>query len=250
MTWDFVGNFMLVLPRIGGIVAVAPVFSGRYPAAVKAGLSAAIAFALAPVIACEFPGGVGLIVTVIAELLVGLAIGYAAVATFSAVQVAGQVLDMEMGFGIVNVIDPQYGTQVPLIGNFLQILTLVLFLAMDGHHMILSALAASYRAVPIGMVVIRPELTGMMVELFCTMFATAIKLALPVAGAMFCTNVALGLVAKSVPQMNVFVIGLPVKILGGVAILSLAMPLYVSVARSLVQDVAASMASIIRILGW
>ncbi|MCL6451313.1 MAG: flagellar type III secretion system protein FliR, partial [Acetobacteraceae bacterium] len=242
---------LLLLPRLGGLVALAPVFSGRYVAAAKVGLALVLGMVLLPVVKVpeELPQTpAGLAVTVGAELLVGLAMGYATMLVFTAVQVAGQMLDMQMGFGIVNVIDPQFGTPLPLVGNFLQVLALLVFLLMDGHHLVLSALVGSYRAIPLGGGVWRGDLLGVLTDLFAQMFNTAVAIAVPVLGALFLVNLALGIVSRTLPQMNVFVIGLPLGIIAGTAVLALALPFLVVVVRQLVEVMGVGLARVVGVI--
>jgi flagellar biosynthetic protein FliR len=244
-----ISMFMLVLPRLGGVVATAPVFSSaRFPALAKAGLAGVLAVLLLPVVPrpAAFPDGpLGLLALLASELLVGVTIGFAMTLVFTAIQVAGQIMDMELGFGIVNVIDPQYGTQMPLVGSFLQFLALLVFLFLDGHHLVLGGLLRSFQLVPVGGAVVRAGLSEFLVRLFSAMFATAVKISLPVLAAGFLANLALGLVARTVPQMNVFVIGLPVKVVVGLFILAAALPLFVVVVRNLSDGMAAALMDVL-----
>ncbi|MGI6648211.1 MAG: flagellar biosynthetic protein FliR [Bacillota bacterium] len=224
--------FLLVLARVSGVFQMAPVFSGqRTPLTIRAGLAALVSILVVmvlPIASDQIPRDLpSFVISLAGEFILGFAIGYIIHLVFVAVQVAGQFIDMQMGFGIVNVMDPQSGIQMPLLGNFLYIIALLVFLGMNGHHLILSALVNSYDFVPIFGVVYTGEVTALIVSLFCGMFFTAMKIAVPLVTTLFVTDVALGLVARTVPQMNVFIVGLPLKILVGLAILTTIMTLYV-----------------------
>jgi len=245
---DNLATLTLVLPRVAGIFVIAPIFGGRYLAAAKVLLtlvtSAAVLFMVPPAAVAD---GWGLILAVCGEFLLGLAIGFVAQLVLVSVQVAGQMIDMEMGFGIVNVIDPQQGTPVPLVGNFLWLLALLLFLGINGHHLLLTGLVRSFQLVPPGGVAWRPEMAELAVGLFSRMFLTSVLIAAPVVATLFLTNVALGIVARTVPQMNVFIIGLPVKVLAGAALLTTVLPLFIILVRQLVGSMGEAVDSLLRL---
>jgi len=228
---DKIDFFLLVLARVTGIFSTAPVFASRnIPPQVKIGLSGLVALMIFPLVkapANPWPDNVwsfGLVVA--GELLVGLIIGFAAQLLFAAVQLAGAAIDMQMGFAIVNVVDPMFGTPVPLIGNFKYILALLLFLTTNGHHLVINALYQSYRLVPLTTFDFSGSLTAQMMNLAAGIFLLAVKISLPVVGALFVVDMALGIIARTVPQMNVFIVGLPVKIIIGLVVILLSLPLY------------------------
>jgi flagellar biosynthetic protein FliR len=224
--------FLLVLARVSGVFQMAPFFSGqRAPIYIRSGLAALVALLISfilPSNPAEMPREfLPFILEIGSEFILGFTIGYIIHLVFVAVQVAGQFIDMQMGFGIVNVLDPQSGIQMPLIGNFLYIIALLVFFGMDGHHLIINALVKSYEFVPIFGVNFRGEMYELIVILFCTMFLTAMKIALPLVATLLVVDISLGLVARTVPQMNVFIVGLPIKIAVGLLLLSSLIGLYV-----------------------
>lgn len=227
------GFFLLIFIRVSGIFTTAPIFGSRnFPVYAKAGLSLIIAYILMPMVyttTAVVPDQLLLYVFVLAsELLIGLILGWVSSLIFSAVQMAGQLLDMQIGFGIVNVIDPQFGQQVPLVGNFKYILALLTFLVTNGHHVLLSALFNSFKLVPVTGVVFHTSLSELIVNLIFAVFITALKISLPVLVALLLTDVALGILAKTMPQMNIFVVGVPGKIFIGLFVLALAFPFYIA----------------------
>ena len=230
---DQLGYFMIIFVRISGIFIAAPVFGSRnFPVYAKAGLSLLLSFMMFPLLysaAITIPSQLltyGFIL--LGELLIGIIIGYVSSFVFSAVQMAGQLLDMQIGFGVVNVIDPQFGQQVPLVGNFKYILALLVFLATNGHHILLGALFASFTIIPVTTGGFSAAITGIVVDMVFGIFVTALKISLPVFVALVLTDIALGILARTMPQMNIFIVGIPGKIFIGLFVLTLAMPFYIA----------------------
>lgn len=227
------GFFLLVFVRISGIFTAAPIFGSRnFPLYAKAGFALLLAYILHPLIysaKVTIPDQLLSYMFVLAgELLIGLLIGFASTFVFSAVQMAGQLLDMQIGFGIVNVIDPQFGQQVPLVGNFKYMLAILVFLISNGHHIFLSALFASFKMIPVTGVVFHTSLVDILVDMVFTIFITALKISLPVLVALLLTDIALGILARMMPQMNIFIVGVPGKIFIGLFVLTLAIPFYLA----------------------
>lgn len=227
-----IGFFLLIFARITGIFSTAPIFGSRnVPVVVKAGLSLVLSYILFPLVFTDktvIPESVlGYFLVVIGEFLIGLIIGFSASLVFSAIQMAGQLLDMQIGFGIVNILDPQSGQQLPLVGNFKYILALLVFLATNSHHMLLAALFSSFKLVPVTGVTFQSNLTELIVNMVGGTFTIAMKISFPVLLSLLLTDVALGILARTMPQMNIFVVGIPGKIIIGLFVLSLALPFYI-----------------------
>ena len=227
------GFFLLVFTRISGIFTAAPIFGSRnFPVYAKAGLALLISYIVFPLVysaKAVIPDQMlAYAFMVLSELLIGLLIGYISTFVFSAVQMAGQLLDMQIGFGIVNVIDPQFGQQIPLVGNFKYILALLVFLASNGHHVLLSALFDSFKMIPVTGVALNTHIVELVVDMMFTLFITALKISLPILSALLLTDMALGILAKTMPQMNIFIVGIPGKIIIGLFVLALAMPVYIA----------------------
>lgn len=208
---------ILILVRVSAFFATVPFFSYRtIPAQVKIGLVILLSVIIALPMdtpAIEIDGDYALLV--IKEALVGLTLGLLAYIVMSAVQIAGGFIDFQIGFAIANVIDPQTGTQSPLTGQFFNAMALLLLLSANGHHVLLDAIYYSYEFAPATQAwpKIAAENTVMFViQMFTGMFVIAFQLAIPIVATVFLTDLALGIVAKTVPQLNIFVIGFPVKI--------------------------------------
>ena len=246
-------TFLLVMSRVTGMLQIAPVFaSQRVPVMVRVGLGAMIAL----MITINQTWGVAnsdslifLVVGMAGEFILGFTIGFIVNLVMVAAQTAGQLVDMQMGFGIVNVMDPQSGQQMPLVGNFQYLIALMVLLGMNGHHMIITAIVKSYDFVPALGMKINGSTTELIINLFSGMFVSALKIALPLVAVLFVTDVALGIVARTVPQMNVFIVGLPLKIVVGIFMLIAVLGLYIWLIGKLLTDAFSNIDLFLRLIG-
>jgi len=172
---------------------------------------------------------------VIREVLVGLSIGMGATLIISGIQMAGQIADTQMGLGMANVIDPMTNTQVSVMGQFYNMVAILVFLGVDGHHMLIRALVDSFSVIPLGHANFTPALADKMMNLFAQMFFIAFRVGAPVIGALFITNMALGVVARTVPQMNVFIVGMPLSLGVGLLITASSMTFFVYVMQGIIH---------------
>lgn len=246
--------YFLIWARITGFMLTAIPFNSRnIPGQVRVWLAALITFLIFTshprenLQIAQTPGGY--LLQFLGEALIGAILGFLTQLTFSALQLAGQMIDMQMGFGIVNVIDPQYGIQIPVLGNFKYILAVLFFLTINGHHMLLAALARSYHFLPLGNLHFSGAFYSFIFTLAGEMFLTAFKISLPVLGALFITDLALGIIARTVPQMNVFIIGLPLKIGVGLGLLMLILPLFLWIFSSIFTGLFEDLNKLLVILG-
>jgi flagellar biosynthetic protein FliR len=140
---------------------------------------------------------------------------------------AGKVMDMQVGFAIVNVMDPTSGQQMPLIGSFLYNLTVIIFLVVNGHHMLIDALFESFKMVPLLSMEMSLSLPLIIANFTTGIFLTGMKIAMPVTFSILLTNTGLGILARTMPQLNIFVVGLPMHIAIGLSMLMMLIPFYV-----------------------
>jgi len=232
--------FLLLFSRWTGLLATAPVFSHRLiPVQVRVALAVVFSLIALPLFAGEpalaFPGGLAL--AVIRELLTGMLVGFVASLLFSAIAFAGELLDIDLGFAVVNVLDPLSSQPVPMLGSLLQILALLFYLGVDGHHSLLLALLESYQAVPIAGLSPGPDFTQHLVRAAGEIFRAGFLLASPVLAALFLATVALALVGRAVPQMNLFIVGLPAKTGAGLLLLALLIPVYTTAFAGLFDQI-------------
>jgi flagellar biosynthetic protein FliR len=157
------------------------------------------------------------------QLVIGLAIGFSMRLVFSAVDLAGQLIGMSMGLGFASFYDPQSQGQSTAVNQFLVLLAMLIFLSLDGHLMIVTALANSFITMPIAMGTsgINPMKVAMWGE---TIFSAGLLLALPAVTALLITNMALGILTRTAPQLNLFGVGFPVTLSVGFVVLALALP--------------------------
>lgn len=246
--------FLLILARVSGIFLVSPVFSNRIvPMQVKALLTVILSMVLFQGLhlkVTDIPDQLGpFAVYLVSEVMIGFVIGFVAQFTFAAIQFAGQAIDMQLGFAIVNVVDPVYGTQAPLVGTFNNLLALLLFLAVDAHHYIIAALYQSYQRIPLFGLSNVQKTSQMIIDLFGGMLVTGLKLAIPVVGAMFVAEMAMGIMARTVPQMQVFFVGIPLKIFLGIVLLLIVIPGYLAILQFLFDSNYQDMLRIIKMMG-
>lgn len=189
---------------------------------------------------------------IIKEVLVGLFIGFMGYMILSAIQAAGSFIDFQMGFAIANVIDPQTGAQSPLIGQYLYTFALLLLLAVDGHHMLLDGIFYSYRFIPIDEAAFgfgNAALVEYVIKSFAMMFVIAFQMAVPVVAVLFLVDVALGIIARTVPQMNVFVVGFPIKIAVSFIVIFIVIGVILGIVQNLFETMAHVMRDVMEMLG-
>lgn len=249
--------FILLLARALGLFAVAPIFRGTgVPPLVRMGLAGVTAALLvgpagdrvASAVGPLFEAGPWAFGVLAGEFAVGAALGFVVALFVSAVQVAGQLMDLPLGFGMVNVLDPQTGTYAPVLGQFQSVLAMLVFFGVNAHHAVLRALAASYGSIPPGGPVASIPLPAV-VAAFGDAFALGVRLAIPLVAAAFLTDVALAVVSRAVPQINVFITGFPLKIMVGMAMLALVLPAYVALLAFAFGDGGSMMRAIAAVLG-
>jgi flagellar biosynthetic protein FliR len=205
-----------------------------------------VAFLVFPVVNYQMESipvsGIPLILAVVREMLVGFVIGLGALLVFTGIQLAGQVIDIQMGLGMVNIIDPVTSTQISVMGQYYYLIATLVFLAVNGHHLLIRAVVDSFNLIPLGQAHFTEPLAAKMMSIFSQLFFIAFKVGAPVIGALFITNLALGVIARTVPQMNVFIVGLPLNVGVGLLIVAVSMSFFVfmlqGLFRGLYRDVA------------
>lgn len=222
--------FLLIFSRWAGMVMIAPVFGARgVPGMVKLGLAASLSVILFPLVMAEAPviptELLPLTGIIVKEVLVGLALGFVINLVTAIMQGAGQLIDFQVGFLMGNTVDPINGMQSPMTGSFLMILTTMLLLATNSHHYIIAAMARSYEFLPINPGSLNYEVT-FYIEITARVLALSLQIAMPVYGALFLADVGVGLLSKTVPQLNMFSVIFPVKIIFGLTLLFLMIPLF------------------------
>lgn len=231
-------GILRVAPRIAGMFAVSPIFSEQaVPWQVRIFLSLVIALALAGAgqVALPVSGG-ELVFCLISELIVGLAIGYAASLIFAGVQIGAFHISQQMGLNLSDVFDPQ-ADQLALVGRFFHMLAIAIFLTIGGHRELIASLMSSFDLLPAGNFPQAANALGVVVGLLTEMLVLGLKLAAPVLAAMLLATVAIGFLQKTLPQVNFLSVTIPVRSLFGLAVLAAGI-VTVSPLMSQIADIA------------
>lgn len=245
--------FMFPLARILALVASSPIIGNRQvPVRVKVGLAMLLTFLIAPTLNIpsdiEASSGPGLFILV-QQILVGLAMGFSMRLIFTAIEMAGDIMGMQMGLGFATFYDPVNSTNTQVIAQFLGIIAILAFLSMNGHLYMLAILAESFQVFPITTKI--PSASAMQTLALWggSIFSHALRLALPVIAALLITNLALGILSRSAPQLNIFAIGFPITLVVGFATLMLTLPYLTTLLEIFMQSGLDTMLSIARQLG-
>ena len=209
--------------RIAGVVMVAPVFGARLvPMRVRLTMAVAATVALSPLIPVTQPFELSLAtgLTVVQEIVIGVAIGFCLQMIFDALIIAGQTIAMSMGLGLATMVDPQRGISVPVVSQFFVILGLLIFLALGGHLATVRLIADSFEMLPVGQP-LGAEGAWTVAAWGSQMFAAALRIALPAATALLIANIAFGVMSRAAPTLNLFAVGLPAGLLIGFLLLLL-----------------------------
>ncbi|NSL51169.1 flagellar biosynthetic protein FliR [Calidifontibacillus erzurumensis] len=246
--------FLLIFIRVTSFFVTVPLFSYRnIPAVHKVGFSFFLSYIMFftiehPIIEIDEK----FFLLLLKEILVGLLLGLIAFMVMSAVQIAGGFIDFQMGFAIANVIDPQTGAQSPIMGQYLYTFAMLLMLSIDAHHLLLDGIFYSYKFIPLNELSISlgsEKLAALIAKTFGTMFIIAFQMSIPIVGCLFLVDLALGITARTVPQLNIFVVGLPVKILASFFILLAVLPAFMFLFEKLFESMILSMRSLLQIFG-
>lgn len=201
----------LVMIRPGALMFAVPLFGGLYvPPQVRIGLTLLVGIVIAPVVSLPV-GEISVSFVAAREIVIGTALGMAVTAVFAAAELGGYLVGFQAGFGMAAVIDPQSGVRNNLVATLYGLLTLFTFFLIDGHHTVLRALVESYATLPIGSGELGSSLVGAVTALFGLVFTVGFQLAVPVIVTLLVVELALGLVARSAPAMNLMVIGFPAR---------------------------------------
>lgn len=245
--------FLLIFVRVAAFFVALPLFSYRtIPMPFKIGFSFFLALTmLYTVDASNVPINEMYFLLLMKEVLVGLFVGLIAYIILAAIQIAGGFIDFQMGFAIANVIDPQTGAQSPLTGQYFYIIALLFLLSVNGHYLLIDGIFYSYQFIPIdAFVPFHDEsIVTFVIDTFNQMFLIAFQMAMPIVGCLFLVDVALGIIARTVPQLNVFVVGLPLKIGVSFVVILLFLSLYIVLVKNLFATMLDTMRSLMQLFG-
>lgn len=229
------------LARVLGLIATAPLWStAGIPRRTRLILGISIVIAIAPALPAMpqvAPGSLAGLWILGQQMLIGIAMGFAARVIFSAIDMAGTFIGLQMGLGFATFYDPLDGAQTPVIAEVIGIIALLLFMALNGHLLYISTLAQSFHAIPIGPTALSPNSWLNIAELGGKIFSAGLLLSLPIVVALMITNIALAVLTRAAPQLNIFALGFPLTLLGGFIMLSIALN-YMSTPLQVLFDTA------------
>jgi len=211
----------LLLVRPGVLVLASPAFGGVYaPAYVKVGLTVILGLVLSPLVSLPAidPGLLPLLL--MREAVIGLALAMAVRVLIAGAEFGGHLIGFQIGFSYSAIVDPQSGVRNNLIAALHGMIALLTFLSINGHHALIRALAASYESLPIGPGHVNASLVGTITQMFGVIFTLGAHLAAPVVVALVLVELALGLISRSAPALNLMAVGFPIRIVAGLVALA------------------------------
>jgi flagellar biosynthesis protein FliR len=237
-TW--IGGFIWPLVRILGLISVAPVFShDSLPTASKLGLGVILAIIVAPTLPpmpAVNPASATGILILVQQMIIGLAMGFAMRIVFMAVDMAGAITGMTMGLGFASFFDPQTQGQTVAVGQLLSMLATLVFLAINGHLIMIEGLMESFTTLPIAIAPVDSHAFMQLANWGGMIFSAGLQLSMPMVAALLITNIALGILTRSAPQLNLFGIGFPITLSIGFIILMLALPYLATPLQGFIQQ--------------
>jgi len=227
----WIGSYLLPLFRISAMVSIAPVFGSRFiPARIKIAISIVLTIIVVSIVPrpAEFdPVSLQAVLIVIQQMLIGFAMGFAMLLVFSVFVTGGQMIALSMGLGFATMVDPQNGTQVPVVSQFYQILVTLAFLAFNGHLILIEVMIDSFILIPISAEGLTVNSYWEIVSWGSHLFQGAVVLALPIISALLVVNLALGVIMRASPQFNILSIGFPITLTLGFVIILISLPTFI-----------------------
>lgn len=221
----------LVFGRISGIFLLTPVFGSKnIPIPLKIGLAGFLTLIAFPIVTYSDKLSIiniyQLLYYVLFEFFIGLIFGFVSLLILNSIYIAGVMIDRNIGFSIVSVMSPQDEAEIPITANFFYIIALLVFLTTDLHHTLIKAVLYSFEKIPLGYENINLLFIDKVVEIIKISFVLGFKMAAPIVITIFITNILLGILSRAMPQMNVFMVGMPLKVFIGLITILIVLPLY------------------------
>ena len=247
--------FILIFIRIFGTIIITPLIGGRHiPTVARIGFSLAltgIVFYSGNISDINYDDNVyGYAFLMIKEFMVGITIGFVVYLVLNISYLAGHFTDQQIGFSMVSVFDPVTQEQVPISGNLYYFVLCTLLIVTNGHHFIIKSLFYSYRAIPIGsaQVFMNGKLMTVLLGLAVDFFAIGFSIALPVIAIILIIDLVLGILIKTVPQMNVFVVGMPAKVFIGLVTIMIVSPILTGLSNIFYQEISDAVLNVIKVM--
>ena len=248
---DF-NHFLLIFIRVGIILFLLPFFnSRRIQVMSKVGMTFIIAILLFPVIdvrPSSMPAGtMGIAQLIAGELIIGMILGLMVQVFFEGVKIMGELVGFQTGLSIANIIDPQSGMQLSIFSNMAYLLAMILFLLLNGHHVLLNALKGSFDIIHVGSLSLNPLFMQKMISHVGQMFVIGIKIGAPAIAALLFTKIVFGLITKFIPQMNIMIVAFPAQIAIGLLFFGISLRLLLVFVEKHVDGLEAVM---LTTMGW
>lgn len=236
-TW--IAEFFWPFFRILALISAAPLFGASgVPPTVKIGISMVLTIIVAPLLPAMPsipPASAAGMLILMQQILVGLAMGFAIRIVFTAMEMAGHIAGLQMGLGFATFFDPQNSTQVPLMGQFIGVMAMLLFLSLNGHLMMITTLVESFNSLPVGSSMASQSLLALVIT-GKNIFSWGVQMALPVVAAIMLVNIALGVLTRAAPQLNIFAVGFPLTLGTGFLILTISVPYFFPVFNNMMEQ--------------
>lgn len=228
---SWIVQFLLIVTRMAALFTFTPLLARQnIPNTVKIGFSLLMAAILVnlhpPAAVYPYNSLYALAFAVICEVMVGLVIGFITLLFFNIVYTAAHVIDMQVGFSMAQMYDASAGGQVAVTSGLLNTVLIVSFITSGGFTQLIAMMARTFDVIPVGGGILRPELANVVIEVFARSFVLSLQVAMPVMASALLAEVALGVIVRTSPQMNVFVVGIPLKVLLGLFVLYLMIPVF------------------------
>jgi len=225
--------FLFVLVRVAAILFVVPFFeSHSVPMMIKVGLAVSVAWLLLPEVNATPPSinqsPIAFALGIGSEIAIGLIIGLMVKLLFAGIQLAGQMAGFQMGFAIANVVDPASSLQIPMLSQFLNLFAFLIFITFNIHYYFIKALVDGFETIPFWQARFDGNIFELIMATTANAFTVAVQIGAPVMVALLLTSVALGLISRTVPQMQIFIVAMPLKIILGLIFLGFSLPYCVS----------------------
>ncbi len=246
--------FLLVLSRVAGLMVFTPVLGGVGIAPqIRTGLVLGLTLLLYPAVGTEVepvaPGTLSLLLAIATELLVGLLLGLLGHLFLAALQFSGQLMGFQIGFAVINVIDPQTQVEAPVLAILQNLMGVLIFLSLNAHHWFIQAIVDSYGILPGRSFSLSPAATGELLEVFGQIFAVGFRLAAPVILTLAIMDIFIGTIGRAAPQIHILIVGMPLKILGGLLLLGFTAPVMVRFAGEHMSQLHGRLYRLLQLLG-
>jgi len=251
LNFELIATFFLVFARIGAFVATTPLFGGpNTPVQVKTGVAVVISLIVLPLVAAPqqslTSGPLGFGLAVAREVGVGILTGLICNMILQIMNILGQIFDLHIGFLMTSFFDPSSGGQITLTAKFLYLVGIVLFFILDGHHMVILGLVKSFEIVPLDTAVLTGSGMLVLIRAFARMITVAVQVSAPIIAVVLIIDICLGLLGRTAPQMNIFMLGFPLKIGAGILTLAVLAPLLGVVFQSLFRMMERDMYTLLK----